>query len=412
MDNYENNLHYWIKRSGYKLYEVAEKTKIPLRTLNDYCKGRTAIPRDRLEALAAFLECSVQAIQFEEASRQKGQDMDAQRRQLLQQMFEVTGVTLLPPPQSASCSSELSSSVAIEEFSMQCAASIKACWHLLQGKGFTLAEEIVSAYIPSLTKLTFNSSKHRETAAGLATQAKILQAIMAMHKLNIVAREMHCHEAVQYSRFSADGGLQAAALMYLAFTYVCCFPRKPEKAIPIFLEALQALGDETSLLRSDIYLGLADAYAQCRDEKEALEAISLAHTHFPRSPEQDSHFYIADCGWFELHSDTGKMYLDLAQHYPDRGFYEKAYTLFTYLSGLQSAAERNTNETIIRQADAARGFGDLDLYVTVLEKGTLMALSLGSQKRYSEAYDVFQRTPERWKHEQKIKSLAKDVFRQ
>jgi DNA-binding Xre family transcriptional regulator len=58
-DHTINKLDYWIKKSGYKKYEVAEATKIPLRTLNDYCRGRTSIPRFRLESLATFLECSI-----------------------------------------------------------------------------------------------------------------------------------------------------------------------------------------------------------------------------------------------------------------------------------------------------------------------------------------------------------------
>jgi hypothetical protein len=40
-----------------------------------------------------------------------------------------------------------------------------------------------------------------------------------------------------------------------------------------------------------------------------------------------------------------------------------------------------------------------------------MAIALGSHKRYSEAVEVFQRTPDKWKAEQRILVLAKDVFR-
>ncbi|SRR5216684_1023264 len=205
----------------------------------------------------------------------------------------------------------------------------------------------------------FHPSKHQEAAASLATQAKILQAVLAMHKLNFIARETHCLEAVRCSRFSGDSGLQAAALMYLAYTYTYCLPRRPEKAISLYLQALHALSNETSLLRSDIYMGLADAYAQCKEEKKALEAIAFAQS-----------------------------------------------------AGLQSVAERSTSETIIHHADAARGLGDLDHYVACLEEGGRLALSLGSQKRYSEAFDIFQRTPEQWRHEQKIQTLAKDIFQQ
>src|SRR6266704_6209687 len=67
-----NKLDYWIKRRGYKKYEVVEATQIPVRTLNDYCRGRTAVPRDRLEALAAFLECSISALLDERETTHNG----------------------------------------------------------------------------------------------------------------------------------------------------------------------------------------------------------------------------------------------------------------------------------------------------------------------------------------------------
>ena len=231
-----------------------------------------------------------------------------------------------------------------------------------------------------------------------------------MHRLNFVGREMYCNEAVQCSRLSGERTLEAAALMYLAYTYTYCLPRRPRKAVTLYLEALHALGNETSLVRSDIYMGLADAYAQCKEEQKALEAIEAAKMHFPVHPEHDPSFLYADCGWSELYQWEGKMYLDLAQHYPDRGYYQKAFTVFSQSSTLQSVAERSTSETSIHQADAARGLGDLDLFATCLKDGTLMALSLGSQKRYSEAWNIFQRTPQKWQNERQIQKLANTIF--
>lgn len=66
---YKNNLRYWIKQRGYKLYEVAKETNIPLRTLTSYCNGYSAIPIERLEGLATFLECSVSALRDEQTER-------------------------------------------------------------------------------------------------------------------------------------------------------------------------------------------------------------------------------------------------------------------------------------------------------------------------------------------------------
>ncbi|WP_376794049.1 hypothetical protein [Thermogemmatispora sp.] len=39
-----------------------------------------------------------------------------------------------------------------------------------------------------------------------------------------------------------------------------------------------------------------------------------------------------------------------------------------------------------------------------------MALTLGSQKRYNEMLEVFQRVPLSWQHEPQIQRLAHDFF--
>ena len=53
----------------------------------------------------------------------------------------------------------------------------------------------------------------------------------------------------------------------------------------------------------------------------------------------------------------------------------------------------------------------MEVYADSLKKGTLMAIAIRSRKRYSEAYDIFHRTPQQWKKEKRIAELAKDVFR-
>ncbi|HET9920917.1 MAG TPA: helix-turn-helix domain-containing protein [Ktedonobacteraceae bacterium] len=52
---YPNRLRECIKANGYKIQEVAAETNIPLRSLTAYCAGKAAIPRERLEKLAALL---------------------------------------------------------------------------------------------------------------------------------------------------------------------------------------------------------------------------------------------------------------------------------------------------------------------------------------------------------------------
>lgn len=208
-----------------------------------------------------------------------------------------------------------------EEFLPQSAASITACWHLLQGDGLAEVEQILPKFAPILTNLTEQASKHQQMVAYLAAQANILQAIIAMHRLNIPWREKYCWEAIKCGYLSKENRLTAAALMYLGYTYSFCYrPQRPQQAIQTFLEALRVLGNEDCLLKSDIAMGLAEAYAQCRDEGKALEYLTIAQNCFPTYPESDPSFLYAECGLNTLYQWEGKMYLGLAEYYPDKSY--------------------------------------------------------------------------------------------
>ncbi len=393
-----------------KLCRLFKKTADELGFL-DTAKAVAEPPQEGLtlslsqgnEVLSLLAQAFSQGIIAAMTRSGEDQTMDKVRRHLMELAVSLAGTTLLLP---------LQSSIAAEEFLPQCAVSIKGCWQLARGKELALAEEMLSSMLPELTKLAAQPSKYQQTAAGLAAQGKILQGILAMHRLNFVERELYCLEAAQWGKVSGVPILEAAALCRLTYTYTVCPPQRPEKAIDICHAALSVLGDEPSLIKSDITIGLAHAYAQCKEERKALETIEAAKAQFPAHPEQDPSFLYADCDWSKLYMVEGKMYLDLARHYPDRGYYQQAYAAFAQGSTVQSVADRLTSEKIIHQADAARGLGDLDLFATCLKDGTRMALALGSQKRYREAWDVFQRTPQQWRSERQIQELAHTVFLQ
>ena len=106
------------------------------------------------------------------------------------------------------------------------------------------------------------------------------------------------------------------------------------------------------------------------------------------------------------------MCLELAEHYPDRGYPQKAWDAVERSASTQSISVRSTNETLIYQAEAARLLGDFRTYVDYVREGAQIALMLGSQKRYNDVFEVYQKTPEKWRGEQQIELLAKDIFRQ
>jgi len=294
-----------------------------------------------------------------------------------------------------------------------CAASLTACWHLLKSDDLVAVAQILPQYMPALTALAGQPSLHQQAAAALAVQGNILQAIVTMHQRKGAERERHCREAVRCGYLSHDGTLTATVLMYLGYTYSSSVrPRRPEQAIHAFREALQMLGGEESLLRSDILMGLAEACAQCHDEAKALEYMALAQNHFPTYPEADPSYIYAECGLNTLYQWEGKMYLKLAERYPQRDHAQRAWNALAHSTGTQSINGRSSSETMLYQADAARLRGDLTTYTDHLRDGLRMALSLGSRQRYDEAVEIYRKAPEPWLKEPAIKGLAKDFFRE
>ncbi len=299
-----------------------------------------------------------------------------------------------------------------EEFLPTCAASLTTCWHLLRGSGLTAVEQIIPRYAPTLTRLVHSNNRYQKIAARLATQMNLLRAILAKHRMNDSTRERYCQEAIEYGRLSEDLRLHAVALMYLGYTYIFCEPLRPKKAIEVFRQALKVLEDESPLLTSDIYIGLADAYAQCHLENEALDSIRLAHECFPARPERDPSYLYADCSRATIFQWEGKMSLDLADSFPANDYYHKALTSFEQADLARPHSERASSEILIDQADAARGMGEQEAYTRYLYEGVRQAVDLGSQRRVNDAHSVFKRSPEKWQHEARIQNLAKSVFNQ
>ncbi len=321
-------------------------------------------------------------------------------------------VTIAALPTTLIWGPGLVSNAALEEFLPLCAASVTSCWHLMKGAGFAAVSDILTRFVPSLATIALRPSPYQQAAARLATQTSIIQGIVVMHQLNFTAREACCKEAVRYATLSQDNKLQAASWMYLGYTYShCYYPRQPQAAIPIFHKALHALGDETSLLRSDILMGLSEAYAQCKEEQEALHYAGRAQEYFPAYPELDPSFLYADCGLNTLYQWQGKTYLQLVEHFPDAGYQQQATDSLMRSIGIHSISARSANETAIYQADAARVLGELEIYADTLRQAAHMARDIGSRRRYHDAWLVYQRTPERWARESHIQALAKDVFK-
>ena len=336
---------------------------------------------------------SPQGILMEE--QEVGNLMDLFRRKLLQD----TGALLFP----LFFTSKQRSTA---EMALHGSSIIQACWNLMKGKEIGAAEEILSAYTPIWLSLTFQPSPHQQAIAQVATQACMMRAIIANHRLNLIAREMYCHEAIQCSRISGDKVLHAEALSYLAWTYLYCRPPRPQQGIEALRAALKELGDTDNLVKSDICLGLADAYALVNDESQAKRAIHLAQDCFPSHPEQCTSFLYVDISQGTLYNWESKVYLDLARHSQQQEYYQRAQDVLERSARTQARSERSTLETVIYQGTTALGLRDLDAYTSHLKEGVSTALQIGSQRRYQEALDLYREAPENWKQEPQMKNLA------
>jgi transcriptional regulator with XRE-family HTH domain len=294
------------------------------------------------------------------------------------------------------------------EFLGQCNAAISACWQLLQHKGFDAVQEILSTHMPRLIPLA-TVPDYSDIAAGLAAQAKILQGILAMHRMNFVGRELAMIDAVKYAKVTSDPRIQITTLLYQAYTYVFMVPPRPSKAIPLFLEVLHLAGKSAYLLQSDAYSGLANAYAQDNDQDAALGALRQAEALMPKHPEQDQSFLYADHGWPEFYLWKSRAYLNLTGFSTD--YFQQAYDVFVSLDNSIVATTRSASEIAILQADAARGLGDLPKFADHLEHGLHLAIQIDSKMRMSEASDVMGRIPDDWKGETAVQKLRKGLNR-
>jgi transcriptional regulator with XRE-family HTH domain len=293
--------------------------------------------------------------------------------------------------------------VAPDAFLSQCNASIKGCWHLMNHYDHTIVESILKEYLPTLGNLATNPSEHQEVAASLATQAKILQILIATHRLDFTSRKLLCLEAVKFGELSGDSLTHTGALYWQGDTYVYLY-HQPQRAIPIFEAALSRLNSDAQPHKSMIDANLSIAYAQLGDEQGAQGYAEQAMKGIPKQPTPN--LYGCTMGTSALNRFEGRMFLALAEHLPNEGYAQRAYDAFGKSINTMSNGERYRCQTLIHKADAALLIGDMYEYATCLEDGMQLACRVGSPKRQQEATTVYEKAPQSWLAERRYKELA------
>ena len=276
----------------------------------------------------------------------------------------------------------------------------ETCWHLSKGTELEVAEPTLWAYLSRLTTIAQQSSEHQRIASRIASQGYLLAALLAGHRDDLNARQHFCEQALLFANVAEDRNLQVASLRQLALTFD--YKERPGKALQTYQQSIPYLDEVSPLLRSRMYAGLSGSHAAFEQEKEALRFLGLAYESFPEKPEHDPSFLYADCDYFTLLLWDGLTHLDLHQ-------LKEAEKAFAQVDGLHPkihVPERVRIEFLNYQAETFTKLRKMEQAHTYLEEAVKASLALGSERRYSQAFEVYKQTRIVWHNETRIKELG------
>lgn len=287
-----------------------------------------------------------------------------------------------------------------EEFLPLCAASITACWYLMGGSDFMLVEHVLPHYLPRLEMLAKQSSKVQKEAARLASHGHQIAYVITSHQEDFSAALTHCRQAYLFGQVAGDMNIQASALVRQGVAFL--YRKRPLQTLQSYQQALSAVDQLSPLLRARLYAGLAEVYGKLGQEQEARRSISLAYEHFPEHSQQDVASLYVHFERSSLFLHEGLALLDL--HKP-----ADAAQAFAQVDGMAPklpVSERSRVDFLNQQAMAAAVQNDLEQFSLYIEAAVTSALALGSDLRYSEAWDVYKSALFRWHHEPRMKALG------
>ncbi|MGH2506714.1 MAG: hypothetical protein ACRDHZ_04775, partial [Ktedonobacteraceae bacterium] len=213
------------------------------------------------------------------------------------------------------------------------------------------------------------------------------------------ARHHYSEQALLYGKLATDRNLQIAAMRQLAITFD--YFERPDKVIQIHQQILPYLNEVSPLLQACIYAGVSGAYAQLKQQQEALRFIDLAYAHLPEHPEHEPIFLSTICRYSTLVFFEGLNYLELGQPH-------EAEKVFAKIDGLQPKIplpERVRIELLNYQIETFITLQSMEQACIYLERAVSASYSLPSEKRLQESFSLFQQMQTMWPHEHYIRRL-------
>ena len=294
-----------------------------------------------------------------------------------------------------------------ETYIQQSSQTISACKELINSGKYGKAQDTLNAYIPTLMLMATMPTEYSQRASFLMAQAKLLQMRLTGLNCDYLTRESLCAEAVYFAKLSGNTRLQATAMTWQGDTFTYCY-RQPQRAIPIFTNALQIVENDARLNRSHLLIDLSIAHAQRGNKDETVEFARQAQILMPEHPELDPFYQILDMGGqSELDQFEGKAYLFLSEQFAE--YAELAYNSFGKSIDNQASHQGYRCQAHIYKADATIILDSLPKFVEHFTEGLGIAVDLDSKGNLTKAHDVLSRIPERWQNETPILKLKKDL---
>ena len=301
-----------------------------------------------------------------------------------------------------------------EEFLPACAASLSACWQLMNGKEIAAVERELSRYLPSLIVGARQPSMYQESTAYLASQGCLLLSLVSLHHFHIAGRLSYCQQAVEHARKSGNPSLLVRTLVHLGDAFHTN-GQLPEMLLA-YQEAALSLDKVSPRLQSHALAESAHAYALNGRFEETLECLGKARTTFTGETDDAASFLLADTGLFSLILYEGTAYLDLGKRYEEADDREKAHK--SYIQAEQALAqidalpatisvpERVRLEIINLRTLAAVKVRNLDNFQQFVIQGLEGAKALQSEKRRQEVITNWKAARQAWPKESKVLELA------
>ncbi|WP_165422828.1 AfsR/SARP family transcriptional regulator [Ktedonosporobacter rubrisoli] len=334
-----------------------------------------------------WMLAETQGILEEKTSNElKGQDMDEQRRHLLQQLFVMS---------TASFSPFLSTGM-LSEY----AKGISACWDLYFEGKTQYVMSLLPVYRFHLALLAQLSSPIQKQACALASQVYQLLCEHAIDQENFDFAQETNQLALLYAQYAENTNLQVATLIRRANLFFHTL--QLEKALQAYQQTLPLVDGITPLLRGRVYAGFAEVCAMLQQRQEAFTYIGLAHEHYPLQPELDTAFNYTRITRYSLYVfGEGQARLSLNQP-------EEAYKNFSYV-------EKNLPDPLADpitrvdlayyQARALALGGDLEASCAQVLIAATLAKKAGSKLYYNKIINTYQGIKAKWKHERPVIEL-------